>query len=56
VTLKPKYMIENQTGLHMLMKQYGTTDPDLESFDAARFARVLPPGSRCAACGCAGTA
>ena len=49
VTLKPKYMIENQTGLHMLMKQYGTADPDLEAADAARFARVLPSGSRCAA-------
>jgi hypothetical protein len=54
VTLKPKYMIENQTGLHMLMKQYGAADPDLESFDATRFARVLPPGSRCATCGWAG--
>lgn len=47
LTLKPKYIIENQTGLPMLMKQCGTADPDPRLPDPGRFARVLPPGSRC---------
>lgn len=41
-------MIENQTGLPMMMKQYGVADPDPCAPDPARFARVLPPGSRAA--------
>lgn len=56
LTLKPKYMIENQTGLPMLMKQFRTPDPECGWWggggcegDAARFARALPPGSRQAA-------
>jgi hypothetical protein len=46
VSLKPKYMIENQTGLAMVMKQAGTQDPDTWAPDPARFARVLSPGNR----------
>lgn len=47
-------MIENQTGLPMVMKQYGTADPALDAPDPGRFARVLPPGSRWGArAGCA---
>ena len=52
MTLKPKYMIENQTGLPMLLKQFGTPDPG--SLDApadllgGRFARVLLAGARAA--------
>lgn len=41
-------MIENQTGLPMVMRQYGTADLDLWTPDPGRFARVLPPGSRAA--------
>lgn len=47
-------MIENQTGLPMLMKQFRTPDPEGGWWagdgggegDAARFARALLPGSR----------
>lgn len=51
VTLKPRYIIENQTGLMIDVKQLGTKDPD-ESGTAHspshRFARTLPPGQRAA--------
>jgi hypothetical protein len=41
-------MIENQTGLPMVLKQTGTQDPDAWALlDSARFARVLPPDHRC---------
>lgn len=52
VNLKPKYIIENQTGISLDVKQVGTADP-LESITNVdeghrRFARMLPHGSRAA--------
>ena len=41
-------MVENQTGLHMAVKQLGTGDPDPDDSPGAneRFARVLAPNQR----------
>jgi len=51
VNVKPKYIIENQTGIHLDVKQVGS--PDLLDSDEQyeghrRFARTLPHGSRAA--------
>ena len=52
INLKPKYIIENQTGIAVDIKQYGTADPggELETSDEGhrKFARLLPHGSRTA--------
>ena len=52
VNLKPKYIIENQTGISLDVKQVGTADPvELSAgLDEGhrRFARMLPHGSRAA--------
>ncbi|KAL6785838.1 hypothetical protein ACKKBG_A00370 [Auxenochlorella protothecoides x Auxenochlorella symbiontica] len=51
VTLKPKYIIENQTGLAMRVKQLGTRDPPVWSHGSRAsggFAHVLDPGQRSA--------
>ena len=53
INLKPKYIIENQTGIAVDIKQFGTADPDTarpETSDEGhnRFARLLPHGSRTA--------
>lgn len=50
VTLKPKYIIENQTGLTMAVKQLGGPDPmphGIPNF-MQRFACILLPNQRCA--------
>ena len=53
VTLKPKYIIENQTGVPVAVKQLGTRDPlrdppapELDLATNPRFARVLLPNQR----------
>eukprot|EP00887_Chlorella_sp_A99_P007742 scaffold20.g7742.t1 len=51
VTLKPKYIIENQTGMSVAVKQLGTADPSPEETSLPvnpRFARVLMPNQRAA--------
>jgi hypothetical protein len=50
VTLKPKYIIENQTGVGVEVKQLNTPDPGGDgAVPASRgFARLLPPGARAA--------
>ena len=50
VTLKPKYIIENQTGLPLDIKQLNSKDPqdDVTPSPSTRFARTLAPGQRTA--------
>ena len=50
VTLKPKYIIENQTGLPIDVKQLDAKDPegDTPLPISSRFARTLAPGQRAA--------
>lgn len=53
VTLKPKYIIENQTGLPIDVKQLNTQNPDNGDVgdippESTRFARTLAPGQRAA--------
>lgn len=52
VNLKPKYIIENQTGISLDVKQVGTADPSDPPAHLGeghrRFARSLPHGSRAA--------
>ena len=50
VNLKPKYIIENQTGLLLDVKQIGTDDPQVNEISTDEghrtFSRSLPSGSR----------
>jgi hypothetical protein len=50
VNLKPKYIIENQTGILLDVKQVGTDDPQVNKMcndeGHRTFARSLPSGSR----------
>lgn len=52
LTLKPKFMIHNETGMPILVKQYGTENPDPDSPDTARFARKLLDKQRWGVGGC----
>ena len=53
VTLKPKYIVENQTGIPIDIRQSNVTYPEDDrllsnSSEACRFSRVLSPGRRAA--------
>lgn len=52
INLKPKFIVENQTGIAMDVKQFGTADPEdhqeIADEGHRRFSRTLQPGSRAA--------
>lgn len=52
INLKPKYIVENQTGIAMDVKQFGTADPEdhqeIADEGHRRFSRTLQHGSRAA--------